>query len=84
MTGVDLSSRQEQRGPESVYKERMTLQWSTLEVCMDYLELDPVPAHGIRYIRRVGSPVEFAKKQRLEENGMSSILVGIRFKCFLP
>ena len=49
---------------------------------MEYLELDPVPVHGIRYIRRVGSPAEFAKKQRLEENGVSSILAGIPFEVF--
>ena len=82
MTGVDLSSRQQQRATESLYKERMTLQWSTLEVCMEYLELDPVPVQGIRYIRRAGSPTEFAKKQRLEENGVSSILAGIPFEVF--
>ena len=84
MTGVDMSSRQQQRATGSLYKERMTLQWSTLEVCMEYLELDPVPVHGIRYIRRVGSPAEFAKKQRLEEKVVSSILAGIRFEVFSP
>ena len=51
---------------------------------MEYLELDPVPVQGIRYIRRVGSPTEFAKKQRLEENGVSSILAGIPFEVFSP
>ena len=72
VTGVDLSSRQQQRATESLYKERMTLQWSTLEACMEYLELEPVPVHGICYIRRVGSPAEFAKKHWLDGDGVST------------